>query len=252
MAEQLSLEGVEETVESGAEDTKPRAYSQAEVDAISATAAQKAAEAVAAQVANLQGQVTAMQATAKQPTVAPPTVEELMAKVDRGDITEAQLAVELAKQTRQALSVETQAQINEALRNQRVSSEVQEYRAARPELMKQGTPERQTLQEKYDWIISTNGRSPVDNAEQIAWELQALKMAFPTVKPLEDRTRRTTHQEGGGSSESGTGSKDRAGGVPAWVPEKLIPHYENQIAAGRYNGWDDPQLVAEKPYMRSN
>ncbi len=169
---------------------------------------------------------------------------EIATAIQGGTITQLQGDQILEDQMRAAIrteSSERDVNLRASIKAEMTQeSKKQAYIDSFPNLLVDGTADRERLQSAYSELI-TDG-SP----ESAATELAAMRLAFgPPRTAGTDKTAesRETDQSGGGGrpANAGTGSEDPSAGLNITARQKS--YYEQKIATGVYTGWD--QVTAE-------
>lgn len=118
-------------------------------------------------------------------------------------------------------------------------SQITEYRKLRPDVMVEGSEDRQKVQDEYDFLVQSG-----DDAESLSTQLKALRSAFGPVdglRALKVVPKKETHMEISGGSGSGGNqggkSKEDTSRPPADLSPDEIAYYEGAIRTGIYSGW---------------
>lgn len=174
----------------------------------------------------------------KQAETPPPTRAELLAHVEKGDITQAQADAIWEKQVvDKASAAATNAAKNESERNEstrKVTSRLLEYKELLPDVWIPGTAAAEAAQKEYREMVAMG--SPAG----MVTELAAIRAAFGTLEVLRaskssQSNSSESHQETGGSKPSGESStKD---GPPKGISDRMKAHYQKQIDTGRLKDW---------------
>lgn len=201
-------------------------------------------QALARQVAELQGKVATAATAAAAPKVY--TEAEIQAAVNKGTITEARGNEIRARQIREEAVTEAkkaaQAELSATQTKAAIDAETARYVAALPAIDKLGTPERDKVEKSFARLVARGY-----DKDDPKTSLTAIEMAFGPVEALEaarPRGERETHEETGGGSGSGSGGKD-GGGWPSDMPAKNRAYYDGMLAkkAGGYK--DKADCIAE-------
>jgi len=169
----------------------------------------------------------------------PPTRAELLAMVDRGDLTQAQADALWEKQLTERVKREAAAEVGAALgvqdRTRRVEAVLAEYREVVGDAWVEGTKERAKVAAEFKHLVEVLGYPPTKETEAAA-----LRAAFGDVAALRaSKSAKAgsseTHAETGGSKPSGEGgSKDPVKALDA----RQRAYYQRGIDNGRYRDWD--------------
>ncbi len=161
------------------------------------------------------------------------TNAELRALIDRGSLTESAAADIRDRQNREATEVLIRNAVRdtqtEAQRTTTVSSAIQRYLAALPDIDKPGTPERAKAEREFNRLTNDLGY-PADDPRT---QLLAIQTAFGSVDALEAAKpgSRETHEETGGA---GGGEKSSGSGWPKDMPAANRAYYQDLIARKVY------------------
>ena len=182
------------------------------------------------------------------------TRRELDALRDQGTISAEQADAIYEKQIQDTAAARAEQivrdEMNMSQLSARVTGELDRYRAAIPEILKNGSPERTRLQKAWDGLRA-NG-SPSNRATEVA----ALQIAFGPIEAVEAARRPADHETHEDVSAGARAVDQHNSGVPAaprGLPSNLAKHYQRLIDTTRIypGGWNDPGLQAEiKPYVK--
>ena len=177
------------------------------------------------------------------------TRAEVKAMMDEGKISQEQADEYFDHVTEAKIrdSLTKEIRTSEAQREKlsRVKSELDQYTALVPDVLKEGTDDRKQVAEEYKYLVS------LGSAENIATELAALRSVYGPIDKLSKRkdmkSERESFQDGAGK---GTEEKAKETGVPKGLPDRYKDYYAKMIDKGFYDGWNDPKL--QKELKRAN
>jgi len=137
-------------------------------------------------------------------------------------------------------------------RSQALQASINEYVAAVPAVLTEGSEDRQRLDEEFDFLASVQGveASKLDNATRQALQLTALRTVYGPIDKLVKRNlvsdKTETHQGlPGGVRPAPKSNPDQA--LLDGLTKVQVAHYNKMFRAGRYpGGWKD--VVAELKY----
>lgn len=118
-----------------------------------------------------------------------------------------------------------------------IESEVSRYTEARPDIMVDGTQDRELVAAEYNRQVTELGKPKNQQTE-----LDALMACFGPANRLQNGKDKKlqTHQETGSDGGS-EGKKETSPKLPPQVEK----HYKKMIDMGMYSGWDDEKLKSE-------
>ena len=193
-------------------------------------------------------------ATPAAPEVKAPEVltrQQLQEAVDSGQINQAQMDEELARQMRdslkQELSVESDEKISAAEQKRKLQTKFDAYVRLKPDVTKAGSDDLRRVQEEIKEL------GTLGYPHDLRTEVLAMKNVFGPLDRVEETTRKTreTHQETGGSGE---GMTKKGAGKEKWE-EGLRPSQveanRDQVRKGNYAGEDDPKFLAAMTRLRT-
>lgn len=121
---------------------------------------------------------------------------------------------------------------------QTVVSQITEYRKLRPDVMVEGSEDRQKVQNEFDFLVQSG-----DDAESLSTQLKALRSAFGPVdglRSLKVVPKKESHMElsggSGGANQPGK-SKEDTSRPPADLSPDERAYYDGAIRTGIYSGW---------------
>lgn len=160
---------------------------------------------------------------------------ELDEQVTLGKITQAQADQIIDNQVDRRIDKRVGEKVDAKSINDRLDAEIDEYAGLKPDIRKNGSPDRDRVAEEFKYLVQ-NG-SP----ETKATELAALRAVFGPLSRLKAAAaagegRRETHKEGSGgagSEEPGT----RTDGAPKGLTARQRDHYQKSIDKGLYRDW---------------
>lgn len=205
----------------------------------------EAVEKATAPLAQALAAAAARPAPAAEAPPAPPapvyTRTQLDQAVSENKITAAEANALWDRQQQEQTAKLVKDTVREAVtdvgRANEVTSRIAEYTALKPEVLKEGSPERARVKQQFDYLVS------IGQPATKATELVALGMIYgqlDTLKAAHSTTRdEETHQEVGGGAPSNVG--EPAPKLKLSKDEKR--YYGDLISKGIYSGWD---AVAEE------
>jgi hypothetical protein len=188
------------------------------------------------------------------------TPAQLEAFIAQNQITRADAADYLHKQTvKKAVETakqEIQQELSVTDRLTKLNQGVSAYVEAIPAIKDTNSADRQRLEEEYEWLASVEGvdHTKLKPADKQALQLKALRSVFGSLDTVKKRTTVTTKNEtqqelpGGNPPPRNTNPDQK-------LLNDLSPaqkaHYKKMMAAGRYaGGWAD--VVAELKFDPNN
>lgn len=143
------------------------------------------------------------------------------------------------------------AEARQTTREQSLTQTLQDYVAAVPSILEEGSPDRVRLDEEFDFLASVQGFDPakVDGVQRKALQASALRAVYGPVDSLRKRSApakvETTQGLPGGARPAGVVNKDQE--VLNKLSKSQVAHYRKMMDAGRYKGgWKD--VVSELSY----
>ena len=195
--------------------------------------------------ARLEEQVKAAVAPPPAPsTPPPPTHEQLQEAVDNGQLTQAQMNQEVARQMRaelhSSISNDLRAEYAAAEQLKTVISQYDQYMALKPDVAVDGTEDRKRLQAAFKELVDLGYPSGEKRTE-----LVAMKNVFGPLERIEETTRlrRDTHREtggGGGGHEGPSSGADWEKGLTAGQRDA----FRHQLGTGLYPSETDKKFLA--------
>jgi len=225
-----------ETVEGGdAGDSSPR---NDEVKGLLAAlhAERQKRQSLETKFAEVSGKVDALsQKPAKEFTRA-----ELQARVDEGNLTQAEADRIYEDQLQQKVTADVTKKVESSAEQkalaQRIGMEIQKYVSVLPDIEAEGSENRGRVTREYQRLVS------LGYPDNVQTELTALMAAFGPPELLsKGREKQKETYQGVGSDGGETSQKEAAPKLPAHVKT----HYSKMIEKGMYEGWDDPNLKKE-------
>ena len=188
--------------------------------------------------------------------------EQLEGWINEGRITRPQANEYREGVVRQqaAREAETRAaqQLEVTQRHQMVVTSIGQYRQALPSLAVLSSPERTKAEAEYAFLVQLHGK-PRDAAQQLTYELGALRAAFGDVEALSKlrashETARTNQEAFVETQQSGKppATTDNTA-IPAEVAKnpRLLEHYNRMMRSGRYpGGWKDVKAELDFKVVR--
>lgn len=180
-------------------------------------------------------------AASQQPQPVLYTTEQLQQFVDAGTLTQAQMIDRVRAQDAYLAEQRASQRDAQLTSRQQLLREIEKYQDARPALREAGSEDLKKVLARVQKLVA-KGYDPNDLRTQVV----ALEMEYESpdgAKPAEEttRTRKASPERAGTSSGSKKESGEDGGNMPA--ARRL--HFEKGIQAGRYKGWNDPQLRRE-------
>lgn len=179
------------------------------------------------------------------------TRAQLLAAVEEGQVSQAQADEiwerQIERRVERKMGEEIERRSVQSQRSTLVTSELNRYKSAVPELLEDGSDVRQRVESEYTFLLST-GLNPGLETELAA--VRAVLGPADRLKANPGARRQETHQETGYGSDSGTGGKDRS------FKDRLSPsyraYYDDQIRKGRYKNWKavEDELKHADPHKR--
>lgn len=140
-------------------------------------------------------------------------------------------------------------------RDQVLTQTLQDYVAAVPAILEEGSVDRVRLDEEFDFLASVQGLDPakVDGVQRKALQASALRAVYGPIDSLKKRSAPakmdTTQGLPGGARPTVSVSKEQA--ILNTLTKTQVAHYRKMMDAGRYKGgWKD--VVAELSYDPKN
>lgn len=212
-------------------------------------------------LARAEGQLTALTRTGTEEATADReyTWAELDQFIAQGRISradaeahrEAVLEKRLAKKQEEKHEAATRTQT----RAQQLDYQINSYLAAVPAVLEEGSPERQRLDEEFDWVASIQGVDPtkISALERKTLQAQALRNVYGPVDSLARKVapmRTETHQGvSGGAAPARVKNPDQE--ILDKLTKAQVAHYRKMMNTGRYkNGWKD--VVEELKFDPAN
>lgn len=206
-------------------------------------------QALEVQLAELRGRQSAGEARKDEPKRY--TKAELNAAVQANQIT-ADVADEVwAKQIREDAKNEAKREVLEDVRaerrQERINSDLNEYKRLAPEILDDGHETRQKIRDEFNYLVTTLG-----NPQTVETELAAIRAVLGPIERLRTArsARRETeaHEETGGGSGGGEGGRKAKTGWDALDARKKS-YYEGAIAKGLYK--DKAAVLDELKYAKT-
>jgi hypothetical protein len=200
-------------------------------------------QALEVQLAEMKGRQSAGEDKADQPKRY--TKAELNAAVQASQIT-ADVADEVwAKQIREDAKNEAKREVLDVVRaekrQERINSDLAEYKRLAPEILDDGHETRQKIRDEFNYLVTTLG-SP----QTVETELAAIRAVLGPIDRLKTarsaRREAEAHEEtGGGGGGGGEGRKTKTGFDA--LDKRTRDYYDGQIAKGLYK---DRKAVEEE------
>ena len=187
--------------------------------------------ALETQLARTQGRIEGMAQKPDEPVVPTQTYTraQLNAAVEAGQIDqdgadrlhEQQLTDKITRDVTKSVTDAQAANSGQTL----ASSEVAQYRIARPDVLVEGSKDRDRVQDEYTRLTA------MGQPANLATEALAMRIAFGPADKLKPGTR-DTHQESGGAGADA--ERETAGKWPKEMGEAQKRYYKGQINNGVY------------------
>jgi hypothetical protein len=198
------------------------------------------------ELAELRGKVDGLSASQSQPKKEEReyTRAELRQFVDDGKLTEDQADEIRERQSEARLGKKLTQKVETTTRTDRVQAIIDQYKAAKPDIMIPGSDDRAKVEREFQYLVS------LGHPQTLETEAAALRAAYGPVETLaKGKPSLETHQDGGsGDGGKSDGDDEKAAGGPRGLTAEQRAHYMRQIDRGFYDGWDDPELKAEMEY----
>jgi len=182
------------------------------------------------------------------------TKAELNAAVSSQTITADQADEIWAKQIREDAKREVKAEVlgivEANLAQERVGTDLEEYKRLAPEIMEDGSETRQRVREEFDYLVSMGHAGKVEDPKTLQTQLLAIRAVLGPIDKLRTAksARRDTesHEETGGASAGG----QRRQAKSAWdsLDKRQKDYYEAKIRDGMYK--DKAAVEAELKFSR--
>lgn len=222
--------------------------------------AEREAQELREQIAELRGQVEVLRGgnttVNEDPEYTWAQLEEFIAqgRITRADAQAHREGV-IAKKLRKDLKTELETENKTVGRAQALSNSIQAYLEAVPNILVEGSEERQRLDLEFDEQAAIQGVDPakLSDTQKKALQLTALRAVFGSTTSLTKRAAVTpkpvlTQQElPGGVRPAPSTNPDQA--ILDKLTKREVEHYNKMFRAGRYPGkWKD--VVAELKFQR--
>jgi hypothetical protein len=212
-------------------------------------------QALEVQIAEMRGRQSAGVVQVDEPKRY--TKAELNAAVEAKQITSEQSDEIWAKQIREDAKREAREEIlsvTKAERQQeRVETDLNEYKQLAPEIMEEGSEVRKRVQDEFNYLVSLGNPGAANDRRTLQTQLLAIRAALGPLDKLRTaksaRRETETHEETGGG---GSGSGQRRGAPKtAWdqLDKRQRDYYDGQISKGMYA--DRAAVEAELKFSRS-
>jgi hypothetical protein len=173
---------------------------------------------------------------------APPTRQEMQAAVDAGTIEQGQMDAELERQMETRVEQKVADKQGAKDRGAKIGAQIDEYMARVPDLDDPTSDNHKRVRAEFTALRK------LDYANDATTELAAIravlgdlgKVKIPEEGPEAREVDPTTHAGGGGGS--GDAEKATGPGPLKGLEPHFVEYYTEGVKAGRYSGWDDPQL----------
>ena len=165
------------------------------------------------------------------------TRAQLRAKVEANEMTEAEAEQIWENQFERRLGQHIDTTVNNAIGEAQavntVSTQIDAYSEAVPEVMTEGSNARQRVQEEYNFLTSTGA------PDGLPTQLQALRAAFGPInalKKIKGERPDTSHQDVGSGSGPGEENETgkRADGTPKGLTARQRTYYTGRVGPGKY------------------
>jgi len=212
----------------------------------------EAVNAERARLARVEAELAALKQAQAKPAdtqVKRYTRAELNAAVAANQITSDQSDEMWATQIREDAKREAKAEVNIAVRaeraQERVDTDLEEYKRLDPTIMEEGSESRQRVQQEFNYLVE------LGNPRNTKTELQAVRAALGPIDKL--RTAKSARRETESHEETGSagqGSQRRSGPKTAWdaLENRQKAYYESAIRNGLYK--DKAAVEAELKFTR--
>lgn len=184
------------------------------------------------------------------------TKAELNAAVEAKTITADQAEEVWAKQIREDAKREAKAEVLGTVRaerqQERVETDLNEYKALAPEIMEDGSETRLRIHEEFQYLVGLGDPGGANDPRTLQTQLKAIRAVLGPVEKLRTaksaRRETESHEETGGGSSGG--SRRRSEPKTAWdaLDKRQRDYYEAAISKGQYK--DKAAVEAELKYSR--
>lgn len=182
-----------------------------------------------------------------EPEDAEYTWDQLETFISQGRITradaEAHREAVIRKNVLKEVDARQDRRTQELTREQLLDQTITAYIGAKPEVLNEQSPERQRLDEEFDWVASTQGLNPAKLTDSQRKGIQAIALRN-VYGPLDSFQRKVTMKTethegvGGGSPPPPKKNPDQE--ILDGLTKTQIAHYRKMMGAGRYKGgWKD-------------
>jgi hypothetical protein len=183
---------------------------------------------------------------------------ELETFIQQGRITRADAEAHREEVIERRLSTKIKGDFTnenrQATREQTLTQVRQAYIEAVPAIVDENSPDRQRLDEEFDWLASVQGLdvTKLDATQRTALQVNALRNVYGPIDSVKKRNvaPKVEPSQGtpGGAPPSGNGSRNKDQALLDGLSKQQVTHYKKMMAAGRYaGGWKD--VVAELKYV---
>lgn len=196
------------------------------------------------QRARLEGELEALRRT-PPPQAAPPpprySAAQLQQMIDEGKATVGQVLAyqeeTLRKELATTLDEKVQATLTATAKTSSLNQEMERYKAVVPEVIQEGTPERQKVTQEFSYLVSLGY-----DARDPRTELMAVRAALGSVETIQAKRAAKTIPTGRETMQDIQAN----GGAKASEPDVLKKmtaaqrqHYQRMIDRNVYKGWDE-------------
>lgn len=167
------------------------------------------------------------------------TRAQLRELVATGQMTQEQADDTWDEQRERQITERVQQTVTEVVTTSRVTdtvaSDLGRYKAAVPNIMIEGSEERQRVVNEFNFLVGLNGQ-PKTPKERLAMELAATRAALGPIERVERGKGRTVHEPnpeaGGGRPGSGGGGSGKKTLLDQ-APERYRQHYQRMLDNGQ-------------------
>lgn len=180
------------------------------------------------------------------------TRPQLNAAVAAGQITQDAADTlwdnQLQAETRAMSQAVATATVTQAQQMADVNREIDRFKRADPDIMKDGSPVRENVRKAFAKLVSLG-----DDPRSLATELKAMNMALGDVEQFEvarsGRTEHDTHRETGGGGRGTGGGSGSGKSLYDKLDANSKAHYQKMLEAGQYA--DEAEIEKELKWAAS-
>ena len=134
--------------------------------------------------------------------------------------------------------------VDNRIKTRDVLGEIERYKKSIPNMMKEGSIEREKLVREYRTLVATG------QPDSQSTELAAVKIAFGNIDAVEAAHKGTAPREFHQDVDTGEASKSGEKSPLAGLPARHRDYYRQQIDKGFYAGENDKELLEEIKYLK--